>query len=99
VFADDSHSAHEAASRNRLISNRHLLYRQPTENVTEELVADHFAACVLMPKRWVRRALATEGVQTGGSPRVVVRSEPESPCAVVYEFLGLLDSARKEDER
>ena len=56
-----------------------------------EQVADHFAACLLMPKAWVRREYFTHGVTS--LPRLAAQFEV-SQAAMRYrlESLGLVQS-------
>lgn len=70
---------------------RHAIYRDSRFGSAEqaaERAADYFAACLLMPKAWVRRAYYDEGFR---DPRVLARQFKVSTTAMRYRFdqLGL----------
>ena len=78
--------------------SRDILYKTTRRGArpTEEVVADHFAACLLMPKRWVRRALISEGVTNVPAlaslfevSRIAMRTR--------LDFLGLSDDAIEQE--
>ena len=78
---------------------REVLYRthrQTAGRPVEELVADHFSASLLMPRRWVRRAWANEGIST--VPALASLFEV-SWVAMQYRlnFLGLIDANEGRD--
>ncbi len=58
--------------------------------VTAERAADYFAACLLMPKAWIKRCFYDEGFR---DPRVLARRFGVSAPAMRYRFdqLGLLE--------
>lgn len=59
-------------------------------DVAAERAADYFAACLLMPKSWVKRCFYDEGFR---DPRVLARRFQVSAAAMRYRFdqLGLLE--------
>lgn len=61
----------------------------------EELVADHFAACLLMPKMWVRRAILSEGIATV-SELAWLFEVSRSAMQRRLSYLGLLDDVTEE---
>jgi len=75
---------------------RELIYRDArfaTAQVQAERSADYFAACLLMPKAWVKRAFYDEGVR---DERLLGRRFQVSTAAmrVRLDQLGLLEPAR-----
>lgn len=67
-------------------------WRGLTAEARAEQVANHFAACLLMPKAWVRRAYFSRGVRT--LPRLAAQFEV-SQAAMRYrlESLGVVQPA------
>jgi len=72
-------------------SLRHAIYtdsRFGSAEASAERAADYFAACLLMPKAWMRRCYYDEGFR---DPRVLARQFKVSTTAMRYRFdqLGL----------
>lgn len=67
--------------------------RYGSAEASAEKAADYFAACLLMPKSWVRRVYYDEGFH---DPRVVAKQFKVSAAAMRYRFdqLGLSEAAR-----
>jgi predicted transcriptional regulator len=61
-----------------------------TAHVAAERAADYFAACLLMPRAWIKRCFYDEGFR---DPRVLARRFKVSTPAMRYRFdqLGLLE--------
>jgi Zn-dependent peptidase ImmA (M78 family) len=80
---------------------RDVLYRNAGKQCGEsfeEVVADHFAACLLMPKAWVRRAVSSEGlanVEDLASLFEVSRSAMRRRLA----WLGMLEELQVKEQR
>jgi Zn-dependent peptidase ImmA (M78 family) len=66
--------------------SRHLLYRDHWSSSAElqaERAADYFAACLLMPKAWLKRLFYTEGIRDA---RVLARELDVSTAAMRYRL-------------
>lgn len=67
--------------------------RYGSAEASAEKAADYFAACLLMPKAWVRRAYYDDGFR---DPRVLARQFRVSAAAMSFRFDQLgLSEARK----
>lgn len=72
---------------------RDVIYRDSrteSAHVTAERAADYFAACLLMPRTWVKRRYFDEGIH---DPRVLARQFQVSTTAMRYRLdqLGLYE--------
>lgn len=104
-------NASEPAARQRftlahelkhVIDHRHrdLLYAAtPTlsTHLQGEYAADNFAACLLMPRRWVKRAWG-DGYQRISQLSRMFDVSPQA-MRVRLERLGLMDAADRQDQR
>lgn len=74
-----THPVHDVIYRDR---------RAMPASVQAERAADYFAACLLMPKRWMQRAYFDEGIR---DPRALARAFQVSTTAMRYRIdqLGL----------